>query len=177
MRIFYWWTASISWCNSRFIVEMCMLWKRSSWDQMPIFNSEWHPFSRKSPLSRDEWRFREVEGKPCLLRSNSRTIGYHETKLVLFLCLNSEGTVYRKIDFNQADWFVCLCLYSSNVEFRCKRCALTLNYCYLVLPRGLYKLHKAAHSRKIESMLFSNDIGNSFLINRKVFKRLIACST
>ena len=26
-------------------------------------------------------------------------------------------------------------------------------------------------------MLFSNDIGNSFLISRKVFKRLIACST
>ena len=47
----------------------------------------------------------------------------------------------------------------------------------LVLPRGLYKLHKAAHTRTIESMLFSNDIGNSFLISRKVLKRLIACST
>ena len=40
-----------------------------------------------------------------------------------------------------------------------------------------YKLHKAAHTRTIESMLFSNDIGNSFLISRKAFKRLIACST
>ena len=45
------------------------------------------------------------------------------------------------------------------------------------LSRGLYKLHKAAHTRTIESMLFDNDVGNSFLISGKVFKRLIACST
>ena len=48
---------------------------------------------------------------------------------------------------------------------------------HFIFPNGLYKLQIAAHTKTISSMLLNIDIGNSFLINLKVFKRLIACST
>ena len=48
--------------------------------------------------------------------------------------------------------------------------------CYL--PRGLYKLHSAAHTMTNLLSRFSiREIGSSFLIIRNVFSRLMACST
>lgn len=52
---------------------------------------------------------------------------------------------------------------------------LSKKMCYL--QRGLSKLHNAAQTMIMLSRLPIREIGSSFLIIRKVFNHLMACST